>query len=455
MRGFLSGVISGGIVGVLGLGVLSQLLPPPASVPPVEVANLDAAPAADSEAPEAVATPEPVAAPEPATPELTEPQPVAQEEAAPSSEPPQTTTEAPEAPQPAAEPAPAPDLALAPAAEPAAPEQPALPEAGAEVDAAPEAAELPPVPPLTPEEEAMLAPVEEDALPAEMPAHAPPAPDASEEAAAPAEPLLDRPQPGLRGQVEGVTTNRLPSIDVAPPSDPADDVPVLNDDPRPIARYAVPFDNPAAKPLYAIVLADDGKAGVDRNAIAALPLPVTIALDPTAPDAEEIASAYRAAGKEVAMLATGLPKGATAADVQVTFAANADTLPQAVAVVDLPQGGFQNDRRLASDVVPVIKDQGRGLVTFDRGLNTADQVARRESVPSAVMFRQIDGEGESVPVMRRYLDRAAFKAAQDGKVVVYGTVAPDTIAALLEWSVEGRAGSVALAPLTAVLSEAQ
>lgn len=453
MRGFLSGVISGGIVGVLGLGVLSQLAPPPAGrpAPAAEVANVDAPPvtvpeAAPAESP--AAAPATVPAAEPAAPE----QPDMAEAA-----PPPTASEAPEAPQRPVEPAAAPDLALAPATEPAAPVQPALPEAGADSDAAPAAAEPPPVPPLTPEEEAMLAPVDEGALPDEIPAHSPLAPEAPAEAEteAPAEPLLDRPQPGLTGTVDGVTTGRLPAIDVAPPVDPAATGPDLADDPRPLIRYAMPFDNPAAKPLYAIVLADNGLPGVDRAAIAALPLPVTIALDPAAPDAEEIAGAYRTAGKEVAMLATGLPKGATAADVQVTFAANADTLPQAVAVVDLPQGGFQNDRKLASDVVPVIKDQGRGLVTFDRGLNAADQVARRESVPAAVMFRQIDGEGESVPVMRRYLDRAAFKAAQDGKVVVYGTVAPDTIAALLEWSVEGRAGSVALAPLTAVLAEGQ
>ena len=187
--------------------------------------------------------------------------------------------------------------------------------------------------------------------------------------------------------------------------------------------------------------------------VAALPLPVTIALDPTDPEAAARAAAYRAAGKEVAMLASGLPAGAEASDVLVTFEAHALALPEAVAVVDLPEGGFQNDRPLATAVVPVLKDQGRGLLTFDRGLNAADQTARREGVPAATVFRILDAADESVPVIRRYLDRAAFKAAQDGQVAVLGTASPDTIAALLEWTVEGRAGSVALAPLTAVLSK--
>jgi uncharacterized protein len=68
-----------------------------------------------------------------------------------------------------------------------------------------------------------------------------------------------------------------------------------------------------------------------------------------------------------------------------------------------------------------------------------------------LIFRQIDAEGEDVPVMRRYLDRAAFKAAQDGEAVVVGTLRPETLAAILEWTIEGRASSVALAPASALL----
>jgi polysaccharide deacetylase 2 family uncharacterized protein YibQ len=103
-------------------------------------------------------------------------------------------------------------------------------------------------------------------------------------------------------------------------------------------------------------------------------------------------------------------------------------------------------------VVPLIKSQGRGLITFDRGLNAADQVARREDVPSATIFRQLDAEGEDAPLIRRYLDRAAFKAAQEGRVMVLGETRPETIAALMEWTVEGRASSVTLAPATAVMA---
>ena len=137
-------------------------------------------------------------------------------------------------------------------------------------------------------------------------------------------------------------------------------------------------------------------------------------------------------------------RGATAADLEQTFQANAATLPETVAVLDLAVGGFQDDRPLATLVVPAIGAQGRGVLTYDRGLNAADQVARREGVPSAVAFRDLDAEGEDAQKIRRYLDRAAFKAAQEGRVVVVGSTRPETIAAVMEWTVEGRASSVAL-----------
>ena len=121
-------------------------------------------------------------------------------------------------------------------------------------------------------------------------------------------------------------------------------------------------------------------------------------------------------------------------------------------MIDLASGGFQDNRPLATLVVPLIKAQGRGLITYDMGLNAADQVARREDVPSAAIFRQLDAEDEDVPVIRRYLDRAAFKAAQEGRVVVLGQTRPETIAALMEWTLEGRASSVTLAPATAVMT---
>lgn len=237
---------------------------------------------------------------------------------------------------------------------------------------------------------------------------------------------------------------------VAEPTEAPVEEPAEADD-RPIALYAAAFENPEAKPVMAVVLIDTGAADLDRAALAALPFPVSFALDPMDPATPERAAAYRAAGREVIMLATGIAPGAQASDIEVAFQAMSQALPEAVAVMDLADPVFQNDRPLATLVVPVVGGQGLGVLTWEKGLNAADQVARRDDIASAVVFRDLAAGGGDAAAAKRTLDRAVFKAGQDQRVVVAGAITPDLIAALIEWSVEGRAGAVALGPVTAVL----
>jgi len=386
-----------------------------------------------------------------------------------------TTGTAPDA---LAEPAGDTALATAPASDLIAPTSLADPaQPGAlEAESAPLVAEMPELPPLTPEEEAMLRQIAEEgpgsALPPEL---LPEDPGQSVTEATPpqkiADPEISDPDPAeqvvvldpastpstlpaspsLESAPEGVKTNLLPRIgDAAIAPDATATAEVVDD--RPLVAFAQTFDNPEGKPIFAIILIDDGSDELDRVALAALPFPVSFALDPTAPKAAEHAAIYRAGGQEVLILAGSLFKGASASDVAVTLAAMTSALPETVAVMDTPERAFQGDRPLASLVVPEIGALGRGVVSWDQGLNAADQVARREGVPTASAFRDLDAAAEATPVIRRYLDRAAFKAAQEGRVTVVGRTRPETIAAILEWTVEGRAATVELAPISAVLT---
>lgn len=262
-----------------------------------------------------------------------------------------------------------------------------------------------------------------------------------------------KPTPGLGEKTEGVIIGRLPKIgdDAEPTAEVAEAEADLSDLP-PLQRFSRAFDNPDGKPVFAVVLIDTGEATLDRAALAALPFAVTFAVDPLAPDAAARAAVYRAAGQEVVMLATGIAEGANASDIEVAFQSMEQGLPEAVAVMDLPALGFQDNRPLASLVVPVVAAQGRGLLTWDQGLNAADQVARREDLAAAVAFRNLDSKGEDRAAIRRLLDRAVFKAGQDGRVTVVGQTRDETVAALLEWTVEGRAASVAMGPLSAALT---
>ena len=150
-------------------------------------------------------------------------------------------------------------------------------------------------------------------------------------------------------------------------------------------------------------------------------------------------------------LANGIPQGAEASDLETTFATLSAILPESVAIMDQDLGGFQDSDRWRRWCLPVIKGEGRGLVTYDRGpeCGRSDRAAR--GGPCCRVFRRLDGEGESKQTIRRYLDRAAFKAAQDGSVVVIGDTRAETVAAILEWTVEGKAATVSLAPVTAVM----
>jgi polysaccharide deacetylase 2 family uncharacterized protein YibQ len=263
------------------------------------------------------------------------------------------------------------------------------------------------------------------------------------------------PEVGLSGEVGGVVTNRLPRIGDAPVTDSTarQDEIFQPEDSLPLAAYARPFESEAGKPRFAILLMDIGAAGMARDELSKLPFAVTFVIDPAAPDAAQAAQDYRAAGQEVVILATKMPEGATPADLEQSFQAMALILPETVAVLDAPRGGLQENRLLATQAIPILKAQGRAIVAYDRGLGAVNQVAERDGLAHALIFRDLDADGEDTPVIRRYLDRAAFKAAQEGQVLVIGQTRPETVAALLEWMVEGRAASVQLAPLTAVLGQ--
>ncbi|MCC5970528.1 MAG: divergent polysaccharide deacetylase family protein [Pararhodobacter sp.] len=263
--------------------------------------------------------------------------------------------------------------------------------------------------------------------------------------------------PGLEREIDGVTVGRLPSIPATEPAEATDEAEAetaedAGDETLPAReRYAAPFER-APGPLFAIIL-DDASADPDAEvAILALPMPVSVALDPQDPDAPRRAQAYRAAGHEIVMLAAGLPAGATPSDLEVTFDGWFRALPETVALLDPPQGGFQGNRALAQALMPFLAADGHGLVTYERGLNPARQSANSAGVANTSVFRIIDSDNENQHTIRRYLDRATFRAQQEGQVVVMGRAAhAETIAGLIGWRMEGRAGQVLIVPVSATL----
>ncbi len=352
--------------------------------------------------------------------------------------------------------------APAPEAEPTAAEPTAAP---ATSDPAPAPSAAPATSPVTapaapaPAAPAPAAPAQDPVAPA---ASAQPAAETTDPAAAkPATDALLDPAPAAPATGAKVATPPAAGQAVQTPTiaEPAaaqpSPAPAAAQSAAPLQAFAAPFAGAGGKPIFAIVVLDTGAEDIDRAVWASLPLPITFAVDPESATAAAALALYRAAGKEVVIVPKSLPKGAAAADVEQSMAAYAQMLPETVAVMSAPEGGFQDDRDMASLVVPAIGAQGRGVLLIDKGLNSAAQIAQREGIPFATIGRAIDAQGETVSTMRRVLDRAVFSAAQDGAAVVLGQTLPDTMTALTEWSVEGRASDVTLAPISALMQAAQ
>lgn len=322
-------------------------------------------------------------------------------------------------------------------------EEPA-PEAPAPEQAEPETAEAAPEA-QAPETETSPEP---DTQTAEQPAEgAAPTPDAGVEA----------PEQG-EAPSEGSLAGTAPSPSIGTPVVPLterDSVAAAQATPDviPLEVYSAPFDNTEGKPLMAIVLIDDADS-LGLEALQEFPYPLSFAIDPSEPGAAEKMKTYRDAGFEVLAM-TNLPAAATAQDAEVSMSVWLDTLPEAVAIIEGTGSGIQGNRALSDQVAAIAGGTGRGLVTQDNGLNTAQKLAARAGVPSAVVFRDFDGAGQTPTVMRRFLDQAAFRAGQEGAVIMLGRVRPDTVSALLLWGLQDRASRVALAPISAVLTREQ
>ncbi|MHC0053020.1 divergent polysaccharide deacetylase family protein [Actibacterium sp. D379-3] len=303
------------------------------------------------------------------------------------------------------------------------------------------------------------APVSPPAPGTEMPPVAPQNPPAprSDAAVPPAEtppvgigvpvPALDIPTPGVR-------IGRLPTIGAGGPEQEAPEGASAGPDPArlgALARYGAPFQPEDGTPLFSVILIDAGPDGLDRAALTTFTFPVTFAIDASRPDAAEALADYRAAGFEVVLLTGGMPQGATPQDLEVALTSYLSDLPQTVAVMDPETGGFQTNRPLLRQLMAIVKESGHGVITYDRGLNTAEQIAQSADVPAGLVFRTLDANRETAPTIRRYLDRAAFKATQDGHVIMVGHSYAETVTALFAWALEGKGAEVQMAPVSAIL----
>jgi hypothetical protein len=448
-RGFLAGVIWGGVAVICVVAVASLLAPLPATVVPQTTAveattgsvrqdaggiarpsqadqrlRGDAGEAVEAEAGADDATPladtDPAPKPDAA---------VSQESMlAPVVEAGESGLSVQEGAEPPVIPAPQARAPEAPAAE-----MTAMPEAEASITTNPDQPAAPSVPPVgsafeTPQSDADLTPAAE----------------AGEVGSGGAAPVM-KPAARLDESFPQHKSARLPTVGADRESESESEAA-----PRPFDVNAIPFEAPEGKPLMSILLIDEGNAPVDRAMFAGFPYPLSFAISTLAKDAAAREAAYRDMGFEtLAMI--DIPAAAGPADVEVAMEAHLGVLPGAVAVMEGGGDGLQGARALSEQLTQVLLASGHGLVMLPNGLDTARKLASREGVPAATAFRDFDGKGQNATVIRRFLDQAAFKADQEGGVIMVGRVRDETLSALTLWGLQDRAGTVALAPVSAVL----
>lgn len=252
-----------------------------------------------------------------------------------------------------------------------------------------------------------------------------------------------KPAGDLNESFEQRTSDRLPTVG-------ADTEEAVVIDARPIVKNSEPFENNAQKPVMAIVLVDTGAQDFDIEALESFPYPLSIAVSTLDPQAAEKVADYRARGFEVLAM-INLPEEASATDVEVAMQAHLSVADQFVGVMEGLGDGLQSSKEISDQVTEVLAGNGFGLLMLPNGLNTAQKLAAKEGVPSATVFRDFDDKEQTAVVMRRFLDQAAFKAVQEDGVVMLGRLREEAISALLLWALQDRASTVAIAPISAVL----
>lgn len=266
-------------------------------------------------------------------------------------------------------------------------------------------------------------------------------------------------------QIAGATPGPIRSAAATPqgagPSLGAEQTTYLNTLPVQTLNYGtafrtnrIPFTAPDDRPLLSIILVDIGSEGVSRDALRALQVPVTFAVEANMVGAADVSRNYRALGFETLAMMPSVgdlvfDKGDAAFDLDRNIGALLGAVPAAVGLVDRIDGPLPLDANLTRSTLAALQVTGHGLITHrSRGLNQVDRQARSVGVPSAAITRVIDARPGKQSV-RVALDRAVLDASKLGASVVIGRTDTETTTALMSWILGPGGKSVLLAPVSA------
>ncbi len=208
-------------------------------------------------------------------------------------------------------------------------------------------------------------------------------------------------------------------------------------------QFAAAFDAPEGRPIYAVIVIDapaDPQAEADLLTLAA---PVTVALDPSDPDAPRRAGGYRSAGHEVAILATApITTGAISNQRRA--------LPYAVGWIAPPAASWPADPATRERLLGTLEASGLAIVVRDG--NTSFP----ESETTVRVFEQIDAASADRAAVLSRFDLTAKAASGGASVALLGRAAHSLMLEALMQRAGRTAGTSATpAPLSAVVAAAR
>lgn len=219
-----------------------------------------------------------------------------------------------------------------------------------------------------------------------------------------------------------------------------------------LRAFAADAPTPTDLPKISVILIDAGDLGIATTEIIAQPFPATLAIRTGMSNGQAKLRTYRTAGIEVLTMTDDLPRLADPSDVQVALAAYFDRYRESIGVLDPLDRRIQSNRALLGPVLDGVKTGGFGFVSYEQGLNSAQQEAERRDVPAASIFRILDAELEDSAKIKRYLDRAAFTATQQGHAVVLGHSYRETVDAISSWAKDNEF-NFSFVPVSSILLE--
>jgi polysaccharide deacetylase 2 family uncharacterized protein YibQ len=217
-----------------------------------------------------------------------------------------------------------------------------------------------------------------------------------------------------------------------------------------IDAFAVPPVPTENQPLMAVVLVDNGNMRLDPDILGSLPFTVTIAVPAKNDVHNALMRYYRDEGFEVALL-IDLPEGSNATEVTEILDNAISTVSEATTILERTPGTLQNSREISTALVDRLALSGHGLVIYDSGVNPALERAKSVAVPVKTIYRNLDQDNGNERAMRRFLDGAAFRAQQEGSVIIAASPSPSVISALTFWSLQQRSSSVIKTSLSQAL----